>query len=297
MNDDLTVLAQSIRGVPEDARGKPAALLVVAGGSIGTLFDLDRDEVRVGRSTDADITLEFPGVSRRHLLLRAGDGGFVLQDCGSKNGSFVNDRRVEAPVRLRKGDIVRVGPVMLQYIPPGDPERLAYDRLNRHARTDRFTGCYNKSYFNERLELEVRACKARPGALGLVVFDLDHFKAINDNHGHDAGDHVLRQLCDLVHADGVRKQDVFARYGGEEFAILLPDTERDACTEIAERLRRLVAGHVFEYDGQRLPVTVSVGVAACDDTVDDGAALFRRADDALYAAKRAGRDQVCVHAG
>jgi diguanylate cyclase (GGDEF)-like protein len=297
MNDDLTMAITGVGTPDEDACDKPAALLMVAGDDIGTLFDLGQDETLVGRSAEADITLEFAGLSRRHVLLQAAGDAFVLHDCDSKNGTFVNDQRVEAAVVLRKGDIIRLGPVMLQYIPRGDPERLAYDRLNHRTRIDRFTGCYNKSYLNERLELETRACNAKTGALGLIVFDLDHFKSLNDGYGHDAGDLVLKELSGLIHANGVRKQDVFARYGGEEFAILLPGTPRDACTEIAERLRRLIAEHRFEYDGQRLPVSISIGVAGWEPTVADGTELFRRADAALYAAKHAGRNQVRVHGG
>lgn len=297
MNDDLTMAITGV-GMPDaDAHDKPAALLMVAGDDIGALFDMDRNEVLVGRSAEADITLEFAGLSRKHVLLQAEGDDFVLHDCGSKNGTFVNDQRVDAPVVLRKGDIIRLGPVMLQYIPRGDPERLAYDQLNHRTRIDRFTGCYNKSYLNERLELETRACSAKASALSLIVFDLDLFKSLNDGYGHDAGDCVLKQLSGLIQANGVRKQDVFARYGGEEFAILLPGTQVDAGVEIAERLRRLIAGYRFEYDGQRLPVSISIGVAGWEPTVADGTELFRRADAALYAAKHAGRDQVRIHGG
>src|SRR5690606_17284055 len=119
----------------------------------------------------------------------------------------------------------------------GDPERQAYELLDRRAKMDGFTGCYNKSYFNERAELEVRACQASGTGLSLILFDLDHFKRLNDCHGHDAGDFVLKELSGLIQTNGLRQQDVLARFGGEEFVILLPGTQLATGIEIAERQR------------------------------------------------------------
>lgn len=296
MSDDSTVMARSSPGAlaatEREARAKPAALVVIAGELSGTIFDLDRDEISLGRSSETDIALEFVGVSRRHLLLTAVGEGFAAQDIGSKNGTFVNDRRVEHATVLKKGDTVRLGPVVFKYIPKGDPERLAYDKLNDRAHVDPFTGCYNKSYFNERIGIEVANCSATGTALSLLVFDIDHFKSINDSHGHDAGDCVLRELAALIQANGVRAYDICARYGGEEFVILLPGTGLATAVEIAERVRQLVADHAFDYEGRRLSVTVSVGVADCDKDTTTGVELFKRADGALYDAKQAGRNRV-----
>lgn len=301
MSDDSTIAASSLATLLDTGRretdGKPAALLVVSGESVGTVYDLDASEISVGRGSAADIALEYAGISRQHFRLHMQADDCVLHDCDSKNGTFINDVRVDAPVTLRKGDLIRLGPTVLQYLPKGDPERLAYDNLKRRAQLDSFTGCYNKNYFNERIELEVRNSKHRGEPLSLIMLDLDHFKRINDHHGHDAGDFVLKQLAELIHANGVRKHDVFARYGGEEFVILLPATQLAAAVEIAERLRGLVDAHVFRYADQHLPVTVSVGVAEHDDSITCGTDLFRRADAAMYGAKAAGRNRVCAHDG
>jgi len=296
MSDESTVMARSfptaLASAEREAGAKPAALVVIAGELTGTVFDLDQDEISVGRSDDADITLEYIGVSRRHLLLTAAGGDFVARDVGSKNGTFLNDRRVADAIILRKGDVIRLGPVALKYIPRGDPERLAYDRLNDRTHIDHFTGCYNKSHFNERIDIEVGKCKATAAPLSLLVFDIDHFKAINDTHGHDAGDHVLRKLATLIQTHGTGTHGLCARYGGEEFVVLLPDTDLAAAVEIADRVRRQVAAEAFDYRGGSMAVTVSVGVADCDGDTATGADLFRRADRALYEAKHAGRNQV-----
>lgn len=300
MSDDATIAATRSFGdaLAGDA-AKPAALVVVAGNLVGAIYDLNADQTRVGRSAEVDLLIESAAISRVHLLIEASGDGFVVCDCGSKNGTFVNDQRITEPFTLARGDVIRLGDVALQYLPRGDPERRAYDRLNHRTQIDRFTGCYNKTWFNERIEIETRKCKAGGGPLGLLVFDLDHFKRLNDTWGHDAGDLVLKELAGLIQTHGARKQDSVARYGGEEFVVVLPDTPTQACTDVAERIRALVADHAFQYRGERLPVTVSVGVANCvaDDTTASGVDLFRRADAALYKAKAAGRNQTHTEDG
>jgi len=294
MSDDATILTGNPSpGFEMGAAGDwPAALVTIAGEVGRAMFDLDRAEHLAGRGGDADILLLFPGVSRRHALFRAVGEDYELVDLDSKNGSFVNDVRIEGAVLLKRGDVVRIGPATFKYLPKGDPERVAFEALSRRVDLDRFTGCYNKSYFNEQLALEARASAASGSDLSLVVLDLDHFKKLNDGFGHDAGDFVLKRLAALVRDTGLRRQDVFARYGGEEFVLLLPNLGREAALGVAERIRAIVAGHAFEYEGRRLPVTVSLGVAVREAGDHDGVELFRRADAALYRAKQAGRNQV-----
>lgn len=180
----------------------------------------------------------------------------------------------------------------MKFLPKGDPERLTYDKLHEEANTDGLTRCYNKSYFNNALEAEVKKSKLTGKPLTLIIFDLDHFKKLNDNYGHDAGDYVLKEKAQLIRSNGVRQGDVFARYGGEEFCVLLPNTNLKQGFEIAERLRKLVEKHEFIYDGKRLPVTASIGVADYRQGVATGTDLFKRADSAVYKSKEGGRNQV-----
>ena len=300
MNDEPTIAAsttlrdpseQSLQGTPPTS----AALLAIDGDASGTLHPLDKDSVSIGRDDAADIPLAFAGVSRRHCRIDSVPEGHVLHDCGSKNGTSLNDRRLAEPALLGKGDRIRIGPLSFQYLPPGDPERRVYERLERRAQLDGFTGCYNKTYFNERARVEVARAVAQAEALSLIVFDLDHFKRLNDGHGHAAGDAVLKELARLVRRTGVRENDIFARFGGEEFVILLPRTALDTAMAIAERLRGRIEVHAFEYADARLPVTVSVGVAACGDGIASDTDLFNAADAALYQAKQAGRNCVRGH--
>src|SRR5690606_23453855 len=117
----------------------------------------------------------------------------------------------------KQGDTIKVGTVALKYIPKGDPERLTYDKLHLEANTDGLTQCFNKTFFNRCLDLEVKKSRLTGKPLTLVIFDLDFFKKLNDNYGHDAGDYVLKDMSNIIRANGIREGDIFARYGGEEF--------------------------------------------------------------------------------
>lgn len=296
MSDDATLVLTDIKAAlasaNKEAEDKPAALLVVGGELNGTLFDLTEQELTVGRSAKCDIPLEFNGISREHFKLNAIENGYNVEDLGSRNGTFLNNSKIETPTELQKGDIIKMGAIALKYLPKGDPERLTYDKLQLEANTDGLTGCYNKSYFNKKLDIEVKKSKVTGTPLSLIVFDLDHFKKLNDNYGHDAGDYVLKELAEVIRTNGIRDTDIFARYGGEEFVVLLPKTNIKQSYEIAERLRKGVETHDFIYDDNKLPVTASIGVSDYRQGVSTGTDLFKRADSAVYKSKEGGRNQV-----
>lgn len=299
MSDDSTVVITDIKAAlasaDKEAQQKPAALLVVGGELNGNIFDLKTEVTTVGRFPDNSIPLEFNGISRYHFKVSQVDGDdeeFTVEDAGSKNGTFLNNQKIEGAVVLNKGDMIKVGSMALKFLPKGDPERLTYDKLNLEANTDAHTGCFNKGYFNNSIALEVKKSKVTGDPLSLILFDLDHFKHLNDNYGHDAGDYVLKTMAEVIRNHGSRDNDVFARYGGEEFVILLPKTNLKQAFEIAERLRKLIEQTDFLYDEQKLPVTASVGVADYRKGVNTGTDLFKRSDKAVYMAKEGGRNQV-----
>jgi diguanylate cyclase (GGDEF)-like protein len=296
MADDSTIVLTDIKSAlgsaESEAKNKPSALLIVGGELNGTLFDLLEEEITAGRSSNNTIQLEFNGISRNHFKITMKDNMATIQDLGSKNGTYLNNKKIEGTIPLSKGDTIKIGSIALKYLPKGDPERLTYDKLKEEANTDKHTGCYNKTYFNNSLDSEIGNCKVSGNPLSLIIFDLDHFKHLNDNFGHDAGDFVLKDLSALIRENGVRELDIFARYGGEEFVILLPKTNIKHSFEIAERLRILIEQHKFIYEGSEMPVTASIGIADYRKGVKTGTDLFKRADDAVYKAKNAGRNQV-----
>jgi diguanylate cyclase (GGDEF)-like protein len=301
MSDDATLVITDIKAAlaasDKEAESKPACLLVVGGELNGSIFDLTDGDNTIGRNPDCEIPLDFQGISRKHFKINVNNDVIRLTDLGSSNGTFVNNHKVDGDLELKKGDMIKIGSMALKFLPKGDTERLTYDKLQEDANTDGLTKCYNKMYFNNKLDLEVKKSKVTGNPLSLVIFDLDHFKHLNDNYGHDAGDYVLAEKADLLRDNGIRKGDTFARYGGEEFVVLLPNTNLKQAFEIAERLRKLVETHEFIYDGKKLPVTASIGVADYRQGVNTGTDLFKRADSAVYKSKDAGRNQVNFYKG
>lgn len=161
------------------------------------------------------------------------------------------------------------------------------DLFERQARIDYLTGIYNRMMFNELLEAEMQRARRYASDLSLIMFDLDHFKKINDTYGHAIGDHVLKEVARLV-SENLRAHDIFARWGGEEFMVLAPKCDQNQVAVLAEKLRSLCAAHDF---GNGLGITVSFGVTRfqADDTLESFTA---RADDSLYRAKEGGRNRV-----
>lgn len=303
MSDDknvtqvITDIRKALSSSEEEAKQKPACLLAVGGDLNGSIFNLEMGETTVGRNPDCTISLDFHGVSRRHFSINVEESQVTVTDLGSSNGTYLNNQKLTEETQLKRGDVVKIGAIAMKYLPKGDPERLTYDKLLEEANTDGLTKCYNKTFFNNQLELEVKKSKVTGKPLTLIIFDLDHFKKLNDNYGHDAGDFVLKEKARLIRDNGIRQGDTFARYGGEEFCILLPNSNLKQGFEIAERLRKLIENHEFLYDGKRLPVTASIGVADYRQGVVSGTDLFKRADSAVYLSKNGGRNQVSFFKG
>jgi two-component system cell cycle response regulator len=161
------------------------------------------------------------------------------------------------------------------------------------AITDALTGLYNRRYMESHLATLIDQAAGRGKPLSVLVVDIDYFKAINDTHGHDAGDDVLREFATRMRKS-TRGIDLACRYGGEEFVIVMPETDMAVATMVAERLRRRIASEPFSVgnDGGKIEVTISVGIAALNRAKDNAAALLKRADQALYRAKRDGRNRV-----
>ena len=170
---------------------------------------------------------------------------------------------------------------------------LQYGTLQHQVLEDALTGLRNRRAFDARLAEESARQERYQRALALLMLDVDHFKAVNDQHGHEAGDEVLRRIAAVLRGS-VRSTDVAARYGGEEFAVLMPETGLRQAAEAAERIRAGVAALRLASDGQRLDIRVSVGVAAVPESAADARDLVGAADAMLYEAKRAGRDRVRV---
>jgi diguanylate cyclase (GGDEF)-like protein len=167
------------------------------------------------------------------------------------------------------------------------------DRLNVLASFDGMTGLFNRRHFFSLAEIEWSRYIRDRRSTSLILFDIDRFKLINDQFGHQAGDHVITQIAAICQQHK-RKSDVITRFGGEEFLILLPETSLAAAQRVAERMRRLVESHAFVFSSNVINATISVGVAEANATMDTIFDLIKVADKALYLAKESGRNRVCA---
>jgi diguanylate cyclase (GGDEF)-like protein len=261
------------------------------GPGMGNRYPLGDAPVVLGRGSDCDIRINDHSVSRRHARVQPGADGYYAVDLQSTNGTFVND--VPASIcRLKDGDYLRVGNCIYRFLAGGNVEAEYHEEIYRLTIIDALTETYNKRYLLEFLDRELSRSARYARPLALIMFDLDRFKAVNDELGHLGGDFTLREVAAAVKTC-VRKEELFARYGGEEFAIALPETTLPGGTVLAERIRDLVERHAFQYEGKAYPMTVSLGVAATDGTRPlSPAELIGEADEKLFAAKRAGRNRV-----
>ncbi|MDJ0789641.1 MAG: GGDEF domain-containing protein [Myxococcota bacterium] len=275
--------------VPGDAA---SCLVVIYGDALGRCLPLESDRTFVGRSAECQLRLDQDDVSRKHCeFVREGDA-MVVRDLGSTNGTLVGEQRLGrgGSHRLASGDWVRIGGVILKYLAGGDLEALYHEEIYRTMITDGLTGLFNRRHLFEFLQRELARSVRHKRPLSLILLDVDHFKAINDAHGHLAGDQVLCQVGHVL-AGSTRRDACAARFGGEEFAVVLPEAELQDALACAERLRGSVEARAIRVDGVDIPVTVSAGVAQLGEHADVDA-LVGAADAHLYAAKQGGRNRV-----
>jgi diguanylate cyclase (GGDEF)-like protein len=172
-----------------------------------------------------------------------------------------------------------------------------FSSIKNIALYDTLTGLYNRRYFEERLGVETQKSFCSSTPLSLVMVDIDHFKKVNDTFGHTAGDQVLCKTSSLL-KNSIRKKDMVARYGGEEFMLILPETGLEESFLIAERIRRLVENTSFEIGQAQVNLTISMGISNFPShRAKSKEELVRMTDQALYDAKRGGRNKVCIFAG
>jgi diguanylate cyclase (GGDEF)-like protein len=278
---------------PLPSRNRNACLVQIypAGPTMGVRHTLDESPRVIGRDADCEVCVNESSVSRRHARIQLGADGYYALDLKSTNGTFVNDRPVNS-TRLEDGDYLRVGNCIYRFLAGGNVEADYHEVIYRLTIIDSLTEIHNKRYLMEFLDRELVRAARHQRPLSLVLFDLDHFKKINDNLGHLAGDYTLRELASRIKSN-VRLDELFARYGGEEFAVVLPETTTAGAVQLAERLRVAVCDKPFQFEGDTFTVTISLGVATTLGREGMKAAeLIHLADGRLYQAKNDGRNRV-----
>ena len=272
-----------------------AYLVVLAGASVGEMYKVEGDKTVIGRGQKAQVRLLDDGISREHAQVVVEGNRIYLEDLGSTNGTFCNGLKVDRR-ELCDGDKILVGSTtILKFTYHDNLDEIFQKQMYESALRDGLTKAFNKKYFTDRLESELTFALRHQSPLVLVMFDIDHFKKVNDTHGHQAGDLVLSELSTLL-TSALRAEDVFARYGGEEFAVICRGTDLTQAQVVGERIRKAVETHRFTFEGTHIPVTISIGIAGMPDpAVKDATDLVARADKALYQSKHGGRNRVTIH--
>ena len=290
------------RAMPTATGRKVPVLFVLNGLDAGRLYVLDREVAIVGREKSVALHFSDSAMSRRHAKVTRIGETFEIEDLGSRNGTFVNNVRITKRL-LEVGDHVALSPnVTLRFSHLDESEAALAKQLFDASTRDPLTQVFNRKSLMERVSAEVSFGLRHRGLFGALMFDIDHFKQVNDQYGHAAGDAVLHAVAQRVQRL-VRAEDVLARYGGEEFVVAVRGVEASGMKTLAERVRIAVQELAVEataLDGTKatIRVTVSVGMAMLEEcpartptgTVADR--LLAIADRRLYAAKSSGRNSV-----
>jgi two-component system cell cycle response regulator len=270
-----------------------ALLTMLSGLNAGQVYTLDQNETTLGRAKDAHVRIDDPGISRVHArVVRTQEGRFFVEDLRSTNGVFVNGAKIER-VELGTADRIQIGPnVVLRFALLDSEEEALARQLYESSTKDALTRTFNRKYLIERLASEIAYALRHETKLSVILFDLDHFKTVNDSHGHHAGDVVLRIVAAQVQRL-IRAEDVLARYGGEEFVVVVRGITHANVALFAERIRKSVGDLVIPLGDLRLGASVSLGVASLTDCAEVSVeGLLQVADERLYKAKVSGRNKV-----
>ena len=289
-----------ISKVAERPAAKDACLVVIYGLELGKKFSLETPSIIIGRSSKADIQIDQESGSRNHAKIVNTGKQILIRDLGSTNGTYVNDELIDEHV-LQDRDFIKIGRTIFKFLTGGNVEAAYHEEIYRLTTDDGLTQIKNRRYLMEALEAELRRAQRYARDVSLIMFDIDHFKRINDTYGHLAGDYVLKHLATVI-KQRIRREDLFARFGGEEFSILLPEIAHANAMIFAEKIRALIERTEFKFEDSEIPVRISIGVASLDkgrfgDKEEEGrqvdiSGFMKHADERLYAAKNGGRNRV-----
>jgi diguanylate cyclase (GGDEF)-like protein len=267
------------------------SLLIVAGPDVGTRVGLERS-MEVGRDPSVRLPLTDESVSWHHFRLEdRGAGDWAVVDLGSTNGTLVNGER-KSEALLRRGDRIFLGKTILEFQEQDAIQEGYAAEVERLLSVDELSGLWVRRRFDTQLTTTVAAVTA--GTLtvaSVIVMDLDGVKPINDTHGHEMGAFVIGEAGHVI-GQVLAGKGFATRFGGDEYAAALPGVDKAEALAVAEGLRLAVNEHVYDKGGIRVQPGMSCGVAAIPGDAEDAAGLFRAADQAMYRAKRAGKNRV-----
>ena len=296
-NDTLIRESKTLKLKLQEARKSEACLVIVLGKPLGKRFALNSKTMVIGRGSECQIPMLDSSLSRAHAqVLKKDNGRFYLNDLHSTNGTYLNDQKLTPgkAVEVKDGDFLKTGNVIFKFIGRGKIDNVFHKDILNLATRDDLTGTLNRQSLMSALEERFHKARMSKKPLSAIVIDLDQFKSVNDTFGHAAGDFVLKETAKV--AQGIiRGDDFIGRFGGDEFMVVLSGTSLTNACIVAERIRAKIENHSFTYGGNRISVTVSLGVSSLDDSIQSIGKFFERADGAQYNAKKNGGNQVSKH--
>jgi diguanylate cyclase (GGDEF)-like protein len=275
--------------VPHDEGSFKPRLIVVSGMMLGLQLELRDESITIGRASECALSLQHPSVSRHHCEISRDGNRYFIEDLGSTNRTYLNGKPIRRE-ELHDGDQISVGNNAIKFFTGSSLEAKYHDELIDLAIYDSLTGFFNRRHFRTLLDEEIDRAKGLL-PISVLMMDLDHFKDINDRFGHLVGDQVLTSAAQIMRSHAPADAP-FGRLGGEEFALVLNGRSLKVAVAQAEQLRVAIESKPIETRDQRLPITISIGVAQTDAKLKTGAQLLSCADDRLYRAKEAGRNRV-----
>jgi diguanylate cyclase (GGDEF)-like protein len=292
------VASDTFKGRLQAADNAPPAVVVLMGppGYQGKQYAITQTDIVIGRSVESQVYIDDKSLSRSHAKFVVVGSEVSIIDLGSTNKTVVNGQTLPplAAYLLKNNDQIKTGNVIFKFLERGSIEAVTNQAMYEKAQKDALTGAYSKGALIEKGPEAMKRSEVLSEDLSVVTFDIDHFKKINDSHGHPGGDYILKELCRIVISKLIRANDFFARYGGEEFVLILAGTPSKTAGEVAERIRHTIETSDFVFEGRKIPVTVSVGVATKQPNESEWSQLYDRADKALYNSKQTCRNRVTV---
>jgi len=304
---EKTFTAASAPKTDAGGRERHPALVFLRGELLAAPIPLEREEVTLGRALEADVRVNDARASRMHARIRVerdpstGEARYHIQDLDSTNGTLLNGQPI-SEAYLQDGDKLTIGEHLLRFDLLDDIDREYQRQIHRLLAHDELTGLLtSKSFFSE-LRREAARAESDGRPFCVLMMDIDHFKAVNDTHGHLVGSQTLEEVGSLI-TNALRAGDVAARFGGEEFAAFLLNADCAQGLVAAERVRTAIESNQFsavrrgapQSAGSTLRLTISVGVASYPDDARDPIELVEHADTALYRAKNMGRNRVVAY--
>jgi len=266
-------------------------LVVISGNEMGCRKPVDQS-LLIGRDPGCDFVLTDALVSSRHAMIEDRGDSWALVDLGSTNGMSVNGEKGKEFI-LQRNDKIVFGRTVVRFEMQDQLEQKYDELVEKLLNVDELSGLLVRRKFDADLNITLETAKVQQSRVGLLMMDLDGIKKINDSHGHLFGAYVIGESGRII-GRVLEGRGFASRFGGDEYVAALPGLDLDGTRSVGEEIRRAIAAHAFEREGVPLRPGISIGVAAFPESAADGQALFQRADEALYRAKRAGKNQVSV---